>query len=379
MAKRLSEIDSLRGYAVALVVFLHLNLLDPRRPHAIGELLGHTDMGTGVDLFFVISGLVISMALAPLWRACTGENALALKNVPLRFYQKRFIRLWPAAAFWLCANIALASIFHARTIWPNPAAVALKALSGLVYLYNFQELGNNGPLGYFWTLSVEWQFYLLLPVLLLLVRADTWRLAVLGAAYAALLYWQPGGPLWWLFRFDGLVFGVLLYVLLARLGIEIPHYASLRHGVLRAAVTLGLLAAMITAPRFVPDNRLGVVFANGLATPLVALAAADRGYVSTLGLPRLVGWLGARSYSIYLAHIPAIMAVLACLQLAARSGHVLPAGVFNLVFYGAGITLTALCAEPTYRWLERPSHHASQHIPLLPPAPAEAGLRAAAE
>ena len=113
------------------------------------------------------------------------------------------------------------------------------------------------------------------------------------------------------------------------------------------------------SPPLLPSPRYGSLFANVLCALLVALAAADRGYVSTFGVRPLVAWLGSRSYSLYLTHIPCMLTVLSL----ARSSHVdLPNSVFAL----ASATLATITAEATFRLVEIPSHRWSRDIDLWP-------------
>jgi peptidoglycan/LPS O-acetylase OafA/YrhL len=367
MRGRLAEIDMLRGYAVAMVVFLHLNLSNPYRGLVVQGILRSTDMAVGVDLFFVISGFVICRALSDLWDVETAADARRLKNFPLIFYRKRFARLWPASALWLVLNVVLAGLFHGSPFWPVPLLVAVKAVFGFVYLYNFQELRDPGPLGYFWSLSVEWQFYLLLPLFLLFVRNNFYRVGLLIAALAVSVVAQPGGANWQFLRFDGLVFGILLYVLLDRLELAVPRYRVLEQRLFRPLVTLALLLAVMVVPAYVADRRIGFVFANALGAVLVALAATDRGYISGLGIAPLVRWLGSRSYSIYLVHMPVVLSLESYDFFDWPAPHANHRVNFELGwYYGVSIVLIALFAELTYRWIELPSHRASRAIGYEP-------------
>ena len=361
----------LRGYSVALVVFLHLNLLCPFPNGVIARVLRTTEMSIGVDMFFVISGFVISRSLAPLWDVRTVADVAAMRDVPLSFYQKRFVRLWPTATTWMALSVVLCIPFRGHAGWPDTGRTFVKLVSGMVYLYNFQEAAANSALGYLWSLSVEWQFYLLFPLLLLFVRHDGLRLAVAFAALLLTVWFQPGGPVWWLFRFDGLPFGILLYVLLIRLGITLPEYRSLRRGICRHLLTGTLIVAAVLLPRFGFNPRFAFMLASGFCCVPVALAAANRGYITGLGIRPVISWLGSRSYSIYVAHIPAIMSVISIFEILRRSHPALwhlQVTAFRYVllgYYVLSAATIAVASELTYRLVERPSHRASQRIPLF--------------
>lgn len=360
---RLKEIDYLRGYAIMLVLVRHMELSLPALHNDAAQLFGITDFETGVDVFFAISGFVIAGALAPLWPT-TGDLSARFAYC-LVFFQKRFVRLWPAAAVWLLYNFVAAIVFAQANIWPAPHDALKKLILGLVYLYNFQEYTNSTALGYFWSLSVEWQFYLLFPLLLVLIRADAWRVGVLLGLVLVLALWQFGGDNWWMFRCDGLIFGTLAYILLRRVGVALPCYRWLEKPAGSAAFTAVLLLAILASPADIQPYRLGMVFAAALATILVAAASANQGYISTFGLPRLVGWFGSRSYSIYLVHLPCILTFQSINALYFHMGllHAVIRHGVTLVWSVSILLMVGGAAELTYRLVELPSHRASRAIP----------------
>jgi peptidoglycan/LPS O-acetylase OafA/YrhL len=360
---RLRELDYLRGYAVLLVMFFHLELSLPRL-HEIGaSFFAYSDLETGVDIFFVISGYVIAAALAPLWRG--GADPAPALRYCLVFYQKRLVRLWPASALWLTLNVALALIFARTGYWPAPMDCLKKMILGLVYLYNFQEYTDPTALGYFWSLSVEWQFYLIFPLLLVFVRKDSWRALTLIALLIALTNWPFGGGNWWMFRSCGLILGILTYMLTGRLKLQLPHYGWLEHRFGAAVFTLVLLLAIPLAAGSIAPHPLGIVLASGLATLLIATGAANRGYISTFGMRRAVAWLGSRSYSLYLVHMPCILIFLSINTMGFNktlyalwlpNSAVMPARLLTILL------MISLAAELTYRFVETPSHHVSRAI-----------------
>lgn len=366
MPKRLVELDYLRGYAVAMVMALHFILNAPPQTKGLQDFLTKEHLGAGVDLFFVISGYVISGALHELWNVTTAQEALRQKYAVVLFYAKRCLRLWPAMAFWLLANVLVAALLSAKGIafMPPPGEVLRKAMSGLVYLFNFQEYANASSLGYFWSLSVEWQFYLVFPLLLLLVRDMTWRLALLALSVVAYLAFLPGGGGWWMFRFYGVVVGIFFYVIHRRLGVAPPRIALLERGWARALTTLGLLAAIAMAACFMPNLAYGLLLSSLIAGALVWFAAGGNGFVSCFGMRPVVAWAGSRSYSLYLCHVPAnALAVVLLQQLGLR----LPSGswgAWTFVYYLASLGSAVFFAEMTYRLIEKPSHAASRRLTL---------------
>ena len=155
------DIQGLRALAVTSVVLSHAG---------VGWAAGGY---VGVDVFFVISGfLITSMLLREL--ASTGSVSIG------RFYGRRALRLLPASSLVVVTTIAGAWLFLSKVRFVE---YAWDAVSSALYAVNFR-LAINGtdylaqdsppsPFQHFWSLAVEEQFYLLWPVLLLI----SWRLA----------------------------------------------------------------------------------------------------------------------------------------------------------------------------------------------------------
>ncbi len=351
---RFGEIDYLRGYAVILVVVLHF-ILSVHVDNSFARfLLSYTELGVGVDLFFVISGFVVSCSLSSLW---DGVKDRKLQNVPLIFYRKRFLRLWPASAVWLVICFMLSFLLGGFNGYPYPQQTFAKLISGLFYLYNFKEASGLTPIGYFWSLSVEWQFYLAIPLLVLAIRDDSHRLISLIVLLFCSIYYKQGGDFWWLFRFTGIIVGIICYMIMFRFKVDIPKYGCLEKRYLRIMANVLCLIALVMAPKFSKDLAVGYFFSTMISGILVVLAATDRGYVSAFFLKKIILWIGVRSYSIYLSHIPVIYtSYWAILSLKAD----LPVAVIAAM----DVILIAIFSELTYRFIELPSHKLSRSIKL---------------
>jgi len=288
------EIDGLRAIAVVSVVGFHYF------PEFIpGGFIG-------VDLFFVISGFLISRLI---W------DALERREFSFStFYGSRVRRIFPALALVLCATWLIGRLL---LFWEDFARVGLHILAGALFFSNFALWDEGGyfdvaaerkPLLHLWSLSIEEQFYFLWPLLLCLLarlRIRFWPIGIvlcvasfsfdqslLGHDRAAAFY-NPGGRVW------ELIIGALV-------GAGVRSRGELRG---RRATTLSTLAILIVATSTILFNTAlpfpGVfalvpvgaaallLFSAGTATMLGG-ALCSRGAVS----------IGLISYPLYLWHWP---------------------------------------------------------------------------
>ena len=157
-----ADIQGLRAVAVVMVVLYHA-----RVPFLAGGYIG-------VDVFFVISGFLITDLL---WREVEGKGRVSLAG----FYGRRARRLLPMAmlvlAFTMVASAALLPPLEVRTVWKDGLATATYWAN-----YRFAALhtnylsagGHPSPFQQYWSLGVEEQFYLLWPLLLALAGGALW-------------------------------------------------------------------------------------------------------------------------------------------------------------------------------------------------------------
>jgi peptidoglycan/LPS O-acetylase OafA/YrhL len=154
------EIDGLRAIAVFAVIIFHFS-----KTTLPGGFLG-------VDIFFVISGYVITITLI-------SRSTLGLKAFMLEFYSRRIKRIMPALAFCVAVSSVLISFFS--PIANDSLKAGLTALFGFSNLYFLQKdadyFGNTPELNIFtqtWSLGVEEQFYLIYPLLFwILLRSNS--------------------------------------------------------------------------------------------------------------------------------------------------------------------------------------------------------------
>ena len=336
-AGRRRDVQGLRAVAVVVVIAFHL--------------LGWPTGGyLGVDVFFVISGFVITGVL--LRRSPSGR-------VDLRdFYLRRARRILPLAFLVLVATV-LASYWT----WSSEKAndIGLDAVAAALFVGNWRfavtasDYFNMGaepsPLQHYWSLGVEEQFYLVWPGLLLVAAIVAARrsptslrrlvppLAVaIGAAsgvYAAWLASTDPNVAYFssLTRGWELALGCLLAVLPAPRGSERLRTALSWLGL------AGIAASVIVVDADAPF--MGALAAS-TATGLAIVAGIGREPRNLLLRNRVSDYLGELSYGLYLWHFPVIVIGAAWLTRGS------PAHV------GVSVVLTLVLAAAAHQWVERP-------------------------
>jgi peptidoglycan/LPS O-acetylase OafA/YrhL len=308
------EIEILRAVAITYVVASHWV------PHFLGRFgsLGqafqrYTATWSGVDLFFCISGYVIarSMLTASRALAASGSNT-SFASLAAPFWIRRIFRLWPSAWLWAVIPVILSVTWNRNGFFGGTGPAVLDAVMAILnvenlHYYKCLRTETCGPLGVYWSLSLEEQFYWIFPFLLLLLRR---RALVVGlVALAAIQIVLPRAnafsadpSLLWLIRTDAICVGILLALFEPQTKILATPYILATP--LRArAVTLALLVILAIAPA----PAFGFTRATGILAlvsgALVWIARFDRGLI----LPRsrldpILLWVGSRSYSLYLIH-----------------------------------------------------------------------------
>ena len=336
-ARHRRDIEGLRAVAVLLVVAYHCGL-----PVVGGGYVG-------VDVFFVISGFLITGLLLREARR-TGRVSIP------RFYARRALRLLPASTVVVVATVA------ASALWLPPlrlSEIVSDALHTSIYAMNWRlaVVGTDylsaesapSPLQHFWSLAVEEQFYLVWPLLLLLVmrrggRGLTTVLVLLTAGSLAVSVWQTRDNAGWAYfgahtRAWELGAGALLAVGATRLRRLPPLPAKLLIGGGLAAVVVSAFGYTAATPfpgyaALLPVLGTAAAIAGGCARP-----------AGLLGTPVLQA-IGRLSYSWYLWHWPALLIA------PFAAGRPLGTGENVLVALGA-LVLAAL----TYALVENPVRH----------------------
>jgi peptidoglycan/LPS O-acetylase OafA/YrhL len=289
------ELDGLRGVAIALVVIFHLD------PNAMpgGKV--------GVDLFFVLSGFLITSLLLAEFESSDRINLPG-------FYARRARRLLPALAVLL---LVVGVVLAAQRSWADVASLGYVA--GYVGNYAWEAGHLAGPVQHCWSLAIEEQFYILWPLgLLLLLKLKSRRavfIAILVLIAALLVHRLAGNSpsqsdLTTDMRADELVVGGLFACGFAWYG-----WARVRWW-MWALVALPLIALDVVDNLDLRGYGFTVVAFAFAAMLGAALTCAPLGEMLSFAPLR---FLGVISYSLYLWHYPVIYWV--------RGGT--SAGIFN--------------------------------------------------
>ena len=348
-AKFRPDIEGLRAFAVVSVVLYHADLLGVR-----GGFIG-------VDVFFVISGFLITRLLLE----AVGEHGI--RALPT-FYTRRIRRLLPAAMTVVVATVAAARIW-APSLQVRPIAIdgIFTTFYGLNYRLAFEgtQYLNEGsaasPLQHFWSLAVEEQFYLCWPILIVLVLylGRRHRQALLGVLLALIVagsfyysvFLTPRDAPWAYFslgtRAWELGLGALVALSAARLARLPAPVAYIGGGLGLAAVVAS--AFLYTGQTPYPGSAAALPVV-GAAVLIACGCAGQRGVGILLGL-RPLQFGGRMSYSWYLWHWP--MLVIAPMVL----GHALgwPERVIVVVASLAAAFVTFKLIENPARSLRLPN------------------------
>lgn len=363
-----SDIEVLRAVAISFTLIAHLiwGIMPKlgglgRHVHAIFQFW------TGVDLFFAISGFLITTSLLRAWRdhlaspapRRTWSNFFTLARP---FWIRRIFRLLPSAWLWIGITLLLAGLFNRHASlgdFPGNVREATAAMLNVsnFYYHSWFSKGNlhYGSFGIFWSLSLEEQFYLLFPFLLFFLDRRV-LLPLLAAAFLLQVFLdRPNGfephhaSLLWFIRTDALILGVLIAFWRSQTAYRRLEPRALR----RPVVGLPVVGTIVLLLAAVPAWSLATTLSTGLVAVisglLVWIASYDRDYILPAGKTKnALVWLGSRSYSIYLIHTICRAAIV---ELKITAG--IPEGSFvAAVWTVLSLVLILLIAEMNYRLVE---------------------------
>lgn len=349
------DIEILRAYSVLLVLFEHLTSItgSTTAEHVRSVFNGWT----GVDLFFCISGFVIYRSLSP-YLSHHMRRCDAVRQI-VAFWIRRFWRLAPAACLWLAFGIP-AILTYRRSEIGTPYDNLADGLAAVLNFENFHRYACNvrqqacGSLyPHYWSLSLEAQFYALLPFGLVLLRRS-WLSA--GLLLLILLQFPLNRPanstqIGWFIRTDAIAWGVLLSRLCETRFATLVEPQFLRNPMIRGSLTFGLIFLLGTSQIFWREHFF-VGLVGCFAACLVWAASYNKGYIArAFGAGAALRWIGTRSYSLYVCHMVTFKAVRQLCQLVGILDFTLSGKMLYLAAAYAGAFLMAAL---THRFVEQP-------------------------
>lgn len=387
------EIERLRAIAVLMTILVHTPFKQLFHPQLYSSF-------TGVDLFFVISGFVVTLSFLPSLPKEPPATAIAriesCKYAIIGFYLRRLFRIAPSAFFyivlyWVAAILMKDSGSNADIA--RPGDIVREGVAFAAGIYNYASAAGAVPrnLWHYYSLSIEEHFYLLAPLLLVLCGRTSYRLVACAVGVGIVLFVarpMTSGSIATLShtRFDELFDGVIVALLVEKyrpssvwraetlLAAAPAALVALMgrpwaRAAFKTSVGLLLCAVLILLPGVLNTDILGgdshaFYFSSAafcghalVSTMLVVLASLERGWIMQIPiLAPVLEYVGSRSYSLYLGHVLLIEVYndlyfrfyehIPDFFKLTRPGYALQFALF--------LVIAMLLAELTYRFVETP-------------------------
>jgi peptidoglycan/LPS O-acetylase OafA/YrhL len=357
-------LDGMRGVAIALVMLYHFNLFHEARFFGEGPWIALADFGwAGVDVFFVLSGFLITSILLD----AKDDHEGAPKKYFLGFWMRRVLRIFPLYYLFLFVSFVVfpASADHL----PDPElwrSVPSSSWWFWAYVPNFLYAKDGAFFGAIhlqatWSLGVEEQFYLLWPLVVWLVPTrHIGKVAASGVALALVLrvgLAQQGTPwvslfVWPFTRMDTLFVGIWLAQRYRRRGEHtVPAFVALGLGVFLWFIYSVVRGAVV---QFDPAiYTFGYTAIAVTAGALLWLSLHDERVARVLRFKPL-RVLGKYAYGLYLVHVPVKHLVLRHLLTWDAFKSALPGRLAQeLVFELCGFVVSLACAWLLFHLFEQ--------------------------
>ncbi|GHC29876.1 acyltransferase [Kushneria pakistanensis] len=335
-------IQYLRGVAALIVLFFHSKVsldhyiaANGNNEYLIGRTTWDTFGKTGVDIFFVISGLVITLSFSKIDISKTNEIKFFLK--------KRIVRIVPA--FWIATALYLALIFLTSGKIPDWQHILS---SSLFIPYEVPwGLGTVLPVG--WTLNYEMLFYISLSFMAVFFQKKAFQ-AIIAQFLVFSIFFYIWGELNSFQRFVfnpqslEFAFGVII-------GLFLKRELKLNKMVGAAILVIGTLGLLAVGFRGYGDGYIGRVVYAGIPAALIVLGATSEKLKAKDCLHKLLKSLGDASYSIYLTHITSIALIASIFEF---FGVYIGSRVAVIGYYSFVSFLSIMLGIVFYKMVERP-------------------------
>jgi len=327
-SERRRDIDLLRAIAVLAVIFYHFDV-----PGVNGGFLG-------VDIFFVISGYLITLHI---------RDQMQSGNFSFfYFYLRRIRRLFPAlAVILLISSVAAVLILPVNLLKDYSVSLLASSLYlSNVYFWSLADYFDSAsiykPLLHTWSLSVEEQFYIFWPVFIILFFRWSLNVAIIAAGVASLVaaFYFDVSSATVFYHFPFRVFEFALGATMGRMSLD--RLSSWTRNGLSFAALLVIALAISFVDMNAPTPNWGTIAAT-LGTALVIVTSAP---ILNSNWPAIRPALrvGLISYSAYLAHWPLVVYY-----------KIIFPGTLSLTSAACLLLATFVCAEALYRLVEKPA------------------------
>jgi peptidoglycan/LPS O-acetylase OafA/YrhL len=308
-------LDAVRGLAISLVLFIHIGESVPAQPGGAWTIFRSiaSSSWVGVDLFFVLSGFLITGIL---------YDTMDASNFFKAFYARRFLRIFPLYYGFLILLFLLTGPLQID--WHGRQWVYLLYLQNTRVVKDVQSAGFSPyiTINHLWSLAVEEQFYFVWPAVVFLIR-DRSRLLrisallIVGSMVLRVLMLHGGRSLWMIYIFtparaDTLMIGSAL-ALLFRGGPELPERLRKLALFVLPCCLVGLLLMALPTRGLSFSSRNVIIFGYTMVSlasaSVMTLSLTDQKFRRVLDRSTL-RWLGKCSYGIYVLHLPVMMLLL---------------------------------------------------------------------
>lgn len=302
-----TEIEHLRALSIILVMLAHYNFFFPFILEGTAEIVQRASFGVGVDLFFCISGYVVSKAYINYFDSTNKSKEFWPRAIA--FWLKRCYRLLPSAWLWITITLLLSLFFNNTGIFETPIQNIKSSISIVFFSANISHMYDGlKPNNVYWSLSLEEQFYFIFPFILLFTTTVKYRVIFL-LSIIAIQFALPRNAFGEIheqyfasFRTDGFAWGILIYIFSTTdIYQKINPKKLISSHITFTFIYLSLIFILVLSPTYFKNYGSGFV---ALASAfLVWLASYNTGNINSFGLEKPITWLGKHSYAIYLIHL----------------------------------------------------------------------------
>jgi peptidoglycan/LPS O-acetylase OafA/YrhL len=368
----LPALDGLRGLAIVLVFLYHATIVTPGAWPETALYQSFRNFGwCGVDLFFVLSGFLITGLL---YDSKGGQGYFR------NFYARRFLRIFPLYYGYLFLVLVVAPRLHAAT--PEITRVGDDAVWFWVYLNNFPtaiagDWEHSRFLGHLWSLAIEEQFYLVWPFFVLACSRRTLMIGcaavivvspLLRAAFVAADFSGVSIYVMTPTRLDSLAMGALVALVARGEGGVLRLVGPAKKLGLAALVGVAVLCAWQSGFGYALPltSTLGLSLVALLSAALLTLAVGARpgAPISRLLCARSLRGLGRISYAVYVFHQAAI--VVSWNLLLSVQDRWLPSSsllTLQLLLYAVAGAVAVAAALTSWEFFERPILSMKRYFP----------------